>query len=151
MFQLLLQISEIQRPKANHNSCCNQSQVLFAVTNIRNSKTESKSQHSLIDAVCPWCCYKYQKFKDRKQITTLVIHSLLLETLLQISEIQRPKANHNNLLHWIVYPVAVTNIRNSKTESKSQHAIALYYIAYRCYKYQKFKDRKQITTGSKKK
>ncbi len=117
---LLLQISEIQRPKANHNSHAIGDNVMTAVTNIRNSKTESKSQR--VCCIIPYLsgCYKYQKFKDRKQITTSNYVYLRMLLLLQISEIQRPKANHNNKMQLQTKRFAVTNIRNSKTESKSQ-------------------------------
>jgi hypothetical protein len=119
---------------------------LIAVTNIRNSKTESKSQHSSVSFRLRSRCYKYQKFKDRKQITTDSILNFSIKVLLQISEIQRPKANHNAIEQQITNLKAVTNIRNSKTESKSQLYLFPKLDFIRCYKYQKFKDRKQITT-----
>ncbi len=102
---MLLQISEIQRPKANHNEWHGPRLTHAAVTNIRNSKTESKSQLDCIGSDDVWSCYKYQKFKDRKQITTNYQSILSFNGLLQISEIQRPKANHNRNSMNVVFPV----------------------------------------------
>ena len=122
-----------------------------------------------------WCyrCCKYQLFKDRKQITTISISFSALSKLLQISVIQRSKANHNaetcgfNPLQLLQISViqrskanhndggpaqqgdgVVANISYSKIESKSQpgRMCPLHFAS--CCKYQLFKDRKQITTSS---
>ena len=56
----VVQISVIQRMKANHNLSCIAITIVVVVLNISNSKNESKSQ--LIWFVMPmlYCCAKYQ-------------------------------------------------------------------------------------------
>ena len=142
----LLQISVIQRSKANHNewSTSHYDQIVVAnisyskiesksqpetkqrdnepvVANISYSKIESKSQRGLLPLYLSSSCCKYQLFKDRKQITTEVDQDAIIQPLLQISVIQRSKANHN-----------------FETLNASPSIC--------CCKYQLFKDRKQITT-----
>ncbi len=169
--QALLQISKFQRSKANHNDVMTLPQIYFVVTNIKISKIESKSQLHFDVFINFRSCYKYQNFKDRKQITTVRLNLTLSFSLLQISKFQRSKANHNEgELAWTSFkllqiskfqrskanhnsPIAykvpyfvVTNIKISKIESKSQPDGLRHKSKVRCYKYQNFKDRKQITT-----
>ena len=116
------------------------------VANISYSKIESKSQRPrYLSPIDPGCC-KYQLFKDRKQITTVDRLLVSVPKLLQISVIQRSKANHNNhsTLQW--WNMVVANISYSKIESKSQPQSILKVCIVSCCKYQLFKDRKQITT-----
>ena len=91
----VIQISEFQRSKANHNPDSELRTIVGVVTNIRISKIESKSQRESVNFQEIFSCYKYQNFKDRKQITTAGGRSLLQHLLLQISKFQRSKANHN--------------------------------------------------------
>ena len=170
----LLQISVIQRSKANHNWYGRQWDYLSVVANISYSKIESKSQPWSVYRLWWYGCCKYQLFKDRKQITTRwsVIHSLLScckyqlfkdrkqittplamvpwsDRLLQISVIQRSKANHNTGVTITAGTGVVANISYSKIESKSQHVVCLENLTCGCCKYQLFKDRKQITTADR--
>jgi hypothetical protein len=121
-FPALWQISEIQRTKAIHNTFAQGAHRVFVVANIRNSKNESNSQlknvcsifflvvanirnsknesNSQLKNVCSIFflgCGKYQKFKERKQFTTVLLVQDIDELLWQISEIQRTKAIHNHL------------------------------------------------------
>ncbi len=118
----------------------------MVVTNIKISKIESKSQLSALSPLNIKGCYKYQNFKDRKQITTVHPKATIINKLLQISKFQRSKANHNSSSDGASFFMVVTNIKISKIESKSQHAPELCPTTTCCYKYQNFKDRKQITT-----
>ena len=117
---LLLQISVIQRSKANHNLY---GQIWFdpiVVANFSYSKIESKSQ-PFMGGCCGYMrCCKYQLFKDRKQITTVPQNPMRYQLLLQISVIQRSKANHNGRHARIKSVEVVANISYSKIESKSQ-------------------------------
>ena len=143
----LLQISVIQRSKANHNNGLNLILFNLVVANISYSKIESKSQRISLWDQPPLRCCKYQLFKDRKQITTSLVQIHQGLRLLQISVIQRSKANHNrNHLPLSSTPV-VANISYSKIESKSQHPNLSNHSGVSCCKYQLFKDRKQITTS----
>ncbi len=91
----LLQISQCQRKKANHN-------------------TDSGHLWPLRR------CYKYRNVKERKQITTKPAPLISESPLLQISQCQRKKANHNRRTTVRIFQMAATNIAMSKKESKSQ-------------------------------
>ena len=142
---LLLQISVIQRSKANHNLrfvlyrvLCVVANISYSkiesksqryqwyghgmlvVANISYSKIESKSQHPDERSMSAFCCCKYQLFKDRKQITTGETLTIRKLKLLQISVIQRSKANHNDTATGRITNQVVANISYSKIESKSQ-------------------------------
>ena len=119
--ELLLQISFLQRSKANHNKAAAPYIAYPAVTNIISSKIESKSQQKSTGSGHFSSCYKYHFFKDRKQITTVAGNMRYTNTLLQISFLQRSKANHNTTGYVDKEKIAVTNIISSKIESKSQH------------------------------
>ena len=147
-FGKLLQISVIQRSKANHNNTMEEGNVSVVVANISYSKIESKSQLEWMSLPVPLRCCKYQLFKDRKQITTPKARQRAGSLLLQISVIQRSKANHNNVIEEGNVSVVVANISYSKIESKSQHKSPLIRTVSGCCKYQLFKDRKQITTST---
>ena len=143
---LLLQISVVQRMKANHNYLEVYPIDAQVVANISCSKNESKSQQEhVINKHLLRCC-KYQLFKEWKQITTVLLSVTYRGRLLQISVVQRMKANHNDIdthLHcfWVV-----ANISCSKNESKSQLRATWCQISQGCCKYQLFKEWKQITT-----
>ncbi len=112
------------------------------------SKKESKSQHVCIYPVSIKSCYKYRNVKERKQITTCLFHAITPNVLLQISQCQRKKANHNTTPDGVIDAPAATNIAMSKKESKSQQERKMKRYKSRCYKYRNVKERKQITTCS---
>ncbi len=144
--KLLLQISVVQRMKANHNGSGDASGSAFVVANISCSKNESKSQLSPMRACSYNGCCKYQLFKEWKQITTIKFPTLSFFGLLQISVVQRMKANHNHPLPINACIVVVANISCSKNESKSQRSYVPPCNMTCCCKYQLFKEWKQITT-----
>jgi hypothetical protein len=63
-----------------------------------------------------------------------------MERLLQISVVQRMKANHNNPCDYAQYTHVVANISCSKNESKSQQDVTYTDAEPRCCKYQLFKE-----------
>ena len=142
----MLQISVIQRSKANHNKELGHKNIPLVVANISYSKIESKSQLGSRYLESEGGCCKYQLFKDRKQITTMAALAKLRGRLLQISVIQRSKANHNAKAQGLTEGLVVANISYSKIESKSQRWDRYNRNHCGCCKYQLFKDRKQITT-----
>ena len=103
----LLQISVVQRMKANHNS-----QRIWQRPNLVVANMVLRTLMS--------CC-KYQLFKEWKQITTSRPERNYGQRLLQISVVQRMKANHNRTVVLVVMDPVVANISCSKNESKSQH------------------------------
>ena len=58
------------------------------------------------------------------------------------------KANHNFEPAVPLIPAVVTNISCLKNESKSQPIVLTYDTQSGCYKYQLFKEWKQITTSA---
>ena len=145
---MLLQISVVQRMKANHNTALMLLSSVIVVANISCSKNESKSQrYALAISEHAGCC-KYQLFKEWKQITTIQPWPLKLTQLLQISVVQRMKANHNYSRLGGYDITVVANISCSKNESKSQLYTRYRVTTFSCCKYQLFKEWKQITTRS---
>ena len=142
-----MQISVVQRMKANHNIILKDLKRQDVVANISCSKNESKSQHPFYYTLRLVSCCKYQLFKEWKQITTCYIKSVERHMLLQISVVQRMKANHNITIYSTTIALVVANISCSKNESKSQLKFKIGLLMACCCKYQLFKEWKQITTG----
>ncbi len=143
----LLQISVVQRMKANHNGNHTFAPGGPVVANISCSKNESKSQPKYWNNGRFYCCCKYQLFKEWKQITTICLLLRGLPMLLQISVVQRMKANHNCCSCACNSHCVVANISCSKNESKSQLDAQFPDDFRSCCKYQLFKEWKQITTA----
>ncbi len=118
---LLWQISYIQRTKANHNDHWSDTVPDTVVANIIYSKNESKSQPPSRTKITPKCCGKYHIFKERKQITTAVDFSKLV--------------NSCGKYHIFKERKQITTISISTP----------FYMC--CGKYHIFKERKQITTA----
>ena len=132
--------------KANHNVDASKVHSVHVEANIRTSKIESKSQPAYWTALSGLRWSKYQNVKDWKQITTANGYIHWASTLKQISERQRLKANHNQLLPQPYKLQVEANIRTSKIESKSQQCRSP-LVFFCCWsKYQNVKDWKQITT-----
>ena len=142
----MLQISEYQWTKANHNLPLGLSPKIEVVTNIRISMNESKSQPSWAMNVIPMCCYKYQNINERKQITTVITFPPIFQLLLQISEYQWTKANHN-CLNKVLSTSRLLQISEYQwTKANHNFNAPATAGACCCYKYQNINERKQITT-----
>ena len=142
----LLPISKERNLKANHNPLNKLWDDTTVVTNIKRTKSESKSQRLKVRSNLLRCCYQYQKNEIWKQITTPLSFSSLLFKLLPISKERNLKANHNIGFDSSISTAVVTNIKRTKSESKSQPILVGNQILWSCYQYQKNEIWKQITT-----
>ena len=142
----MLPISKERNLKANHNRIYEVRQTINVVTNIKRTKSESKSQRPFTSCMRRLSCYQYQKNEIWKQITTPYEKRMWKGELLPISKERNLKANHNASSSNKFSRCVVTNIKRTKSESKSQQTWPPGLTNFSCYQYQKNEIWKQITT-----
>ena len=118
----LFQMSKIQNLKAIHNCHAPYLRRTRVVSDVKDTKFESNSQLDNDFYSHKNCCFRCQRYKIWKQFTTSISFGRCGFRLFQMSKIQNLKAIHNKSVQYYSRKHVVSDVKDTKFESNSQHA-----------------------------
>ena len=143
----LFMMSKIQNLNGTHNHPIVDYIKSLVVYDVKDTKFEWNSQHTLFASKAKTCCLWCQRYKIWMELTTWWACCCCFALLFMMSKIQNLNGTHNYLIWHVSIRVVVYDVKDTKFEWNSQLIWRNCGISTRCLWCQRYKIWMELTTA----